>query len=88
MKVKEATRPTSATTRLALTFGSLVLLIVELIRNVRMVVHELVGRPRRDACILCGIRLPRFSKSRESITARQRGPMKRSTSSLHRRFLQ
>jgi hypothetical protein len=65
MKVKEATRPTSATTRLALTFGSLVLLVVKLIRNVRMVVHELVaslGATEMPAFLLCGIRT-RFQRA-------------------------
>jgi hypothetical protein len=59
MKVKEPTRPSSATTRLSLAFGSLVLLVVKLIRNVRMVVHELVaslGATEMPAFLSCGIR--------------------------------
>jgi hypothetical protein len=49
----------SATTRLALTFGSLALLVIELIRNVRMVVHKLVaalGATEMPVISLCGIR--------------------------------
>jgi hypothetical protein len=63
----------SATTRLALTFGSLVLLVVELIRNVRMVVHQLVASlwRHRDARIFV-VRYPhRVSKSRESILSNE-----------------
>jgi DNA-binding HxlR family transcriptional regulator len=54
----------SATTRLALTFGSLALLVVELIRNVRIVVHRLVAAPgatEMPVFLLCGIRT-RFQK--------------------------
>jgi hypothetical protein len=49
----------------SLTFGSIALLVVELIRNVRMVVHKLVaalGATEMPVFLLCGIRT-RFQKA-------------------------